>query len=402
MAKILYISNNAINKNGRESPFLQQEKQWLINQFGAFKVICNRGVYICDSNGTISRVRKDGLFTRLICVLKSIADVNVYKELLHIALDHQFSIHNILKLYKYSYDAAILYSFIKYYRKDVNILYSFWFSYDAYACAMIKRKYHDIYAIARAHSYELQINRNSCNPYLMKKYTCNNLDEIAFISNNSLECFIDYYKGSTENFRIRYLGSTKNGTGMIERTQNERLVLVSCSSIVPVKRLDRLINAIKKWNNSRELHWIHVGDGPQAREIYRMALEYLDPNPHVTYEFLGYLDNNEVHNVLRRDSINLFVNVSDAEGVPVSIMEAMSVGLPVIAPRIFGIPELIDENCGFLFELDNAESNLLECLNKFIDLNKDERDQMGHNSYVKWKQKFCLEDNMLSMFSGRT
>ena len=402
MAKILYVSNNAIDKNGRQSPFLQQEKRWLINQFGAFKIICDRGVYNCDKNGTINRLHKGGFLTRLGCVLKAVADVNVYNELLHVALDHKISIRNILKIYKYSYDAALLYSYIKCYKKDISILYSFWLSYDAYACAMIKRKHHDIYTIARAHSYELQINRNSCNPYLMKEFTCNNLDEIAFISKNSLECFMDYYKGSTKSFRIRYLGSTRNGTGMIKRVQDEKLVLVSCSSILPIKRLDRLINVIKRWDNSNELHWLHVGDGPQAGEIRRMASEVLDFNPHVTYEFLGYLDNAEVHNVLRRDNINLFVNVSDAEGVPVSIMEAMSVGLPVIAPKIFGIPELIDEKCGLLFELENAESSLLECLNRFNSLSQYERYQMGHNAYIKWKQSFCLEDNMSSIFKRCT
>lgn len=398
MKKILYISNNGITIDGRVSPFLQQEKKWLLSHFGSFQIVCDTGVYNCDSKGNISPIYKGKMLHIIKCVAKTLIDINVYKEFKHAFNDNNLSLKNLLKIIKYSYDSASLYFYIISQRPSDKLLYSFWFSYDAYACARIKESRPGIPAICRAHAYEVQMNRNACNPYLMKNFTCEYLNEIAFISQNSLDNFKEYYKKTNSNIVISYLGSTKQDTGFVERKQNDKLIILSCSSIVHVKRLDRLINVISKWNASVPLHWIHIGDGVAANETQKMASELLESNPLVTYEFLGHLDNKKVHDVLRRPTVNLFVNVSDAEGVPVSIMEAMSMGLPVVAPNIFGIPELVDDECGILYDTENADQSLMDCLETFLSMSVAERNIMGRNAYDRWKMQFCLEDNLQSFF----
>lgn len=398
MKELLYISNNGIDRNGRVSPFLQQEEKWLLRSFGRFHIISDSGIYKCNTDGTILLIYKGRLLHHIKCAIKALIDINVYKELKHLINDRKFSLKNLLKIVKYAYDAASIYFYILHQNPSGKLLYSFWFSYDSYACAKIKESHPEIAAIARAHAYEVQINRNACNPYLMKKYTCDHLNEIAFISQNSLASFAEYYKDNHKNITIRYLGSTNEETGFVERKQNNKFIILSCSSIVHVKRLDRLIKVISSWNAPIPLHWIHIGDGILAKEIKRTASELLDSNPFVTYEFLGHLDNNRVHEVLKRSSINLFVNVSDAEGVPVSIMEAMSLGLPVIAPKIFGIPELVDDECGLLYDSENPEHSFKECLETFFEMSLDERNKIGYNAYNRWKRSFCLEDNLQSFF----
>ena len=398
MKELLYISNNGIARNGRVSPFLQQEKKWLLRIFGRFLIICDSGIYKCDANGNISLFYKGRLLHCIKCVVKTLIDINVYKELRHLINDKKFSLKNLVKIVKYAYDAASIYHYILHQNPSGKLLYSFWFSYDSYACAKIKESHPEIVAIARAHAYEVQINRNTCNPYLMKKYTCDHLDEIAFISQNSLLSFFEYYRDYQSNINIRYLGSTSEETGFVERKQTDRFIILSCSSIVHVKRLDRLINVISNWNALIPLHWIHIGDGMLAMEIKKTASELLDSNPLVTYEFLGHLDNNRVHDVLKQSSVNLFVNVSDSEGVPVSIMEAMSLGLPVVAPKIFGIPELVDDECGILYDAENPEHSLMNCLETFFTMSIDERNRMGRNAYNRWKKRFCLEDNLQCFF----
>jgi len=53
----------------------------------------------------------------------------------------------------------------------------------------------------------------------------------------------------------------------------------------------------------------------------------------------------------------MFVMASFAEGVPVVLMEAMAAGLPVIAPRIAGIAELVEDGrSGFLTPPGDAET----------------------------------------------
>jgi glycosyltransferase involved in cell wall biosynthesis len=50
------------------------------------------------------------------------------------------------------------------------------------------------------------------------------------------------------------------------------------------------------------------------------------------------------------NTVDLFINVSSSEGVPVSIMEAMSFGIPVIATAVGGTPEIVSEKTGWLIE----------------------------------------------------
>jgi len=80
-----------------------------------------------------------------------------------------------------------------------------------------------------------------------------------------------------------------------------------------------------------------VGDGP-----LRGALEYAAEAAQVTdlVEFAGELTAEEVR--ARLASADLFCLPSFSEGLPISIMEAMAVGVPVVTTWIAGIPELAE------------------------------------------------------------
>jgi len=81
-----------------------------------------------------------------------------------------------------------------------------------------------------------------------------------------------------------------------------------------------------------------VGDGPERSDLEAMVVE-LGLQERVTFH--GYHSQAE----LRRDyaAADLFVLTSFVEGIPVVLMEAMAQGVPVVAPRITGIPELVED-----------------------------------------------------------
>ena len=62
----------------------------------------------------------------------------------------------------------------------------------------------------------------------------------------------------------------------------------------------------------------------------------------------GQVSHADVLNWFENNSVDVFVNVSSSEGLPVSIMEAFSFGVPVVATKVGGIPEIVDEKCGIL------------------------------------------------------
>jgi len=88
-----------------------------------------------------------------------------------------------------------------------------------------------------------------------------------------------------------------------------------------------------------------VGDGPERFRIEKKVNE-LGLGPGVTLK--GRLD--EQTTLLEIATSDLLVLPSFIEGLPIVLMEAMALGVPVVATRVAGIPELItDEKEGLLF-----------------------------------------------------
>lgn len=106
--------------------------------------------------------------------------------------------------------------------------------------------------------------------------------------------------------------------------------------------------------------------------------------------------------LLERSSI--FALPSYNEGLPVSILEAMAAGLPVISTNIGGIPEQIDHKAsGFIIKPGDTESLLNHI--KFLLENEDARKQLGEAAKYKVDKSFSLNvigDEILNMYAVLT
>lgn len=80
-----------------------------------------------------------------------------------------------------------------------------------------------------------------------------------------------------------------------------------------------------------------------------------------------------------------FILPSHNEGLPLSILEAMTYGLPILATPVGGIPEIVTNNYnGFLFEEGNTQA-IYQALHTFTNMTEDERAEMGINSKQRVK-----------------
>jgi glycosyltransferase involved in cell wall biosynthesis len=127
------------------------------------------------------------------------------------------------------------------------------------------------------------------------------------------------------------------------------------------KRVHLLIEALKNINH--EIYWFHIGDGPLKVVLERRALDL--PN-NIKYKFLGFMKNKKVKEFYTNNSIDLFINVSESEGLPVSIMEAFSSGVPVIATDVGGTAELVDDEVGRLIPKDFKIEVLVRIIKQFV------------------------------------
>ena len=98
----------------------------------------------------------------------------------------------------------------------------------------------------------------------------------------------------------------------------------------------------------------------------------------------------------RRDVADLLaaadvaVCCSDFEGTPLSVMEYMGVGLPVVATRVGGLPEMIDDGVhGLLFEKRDA-GGLADALARLLN-DPEERKRMGSRARERQRERFDLD-----------
>ena len=134
------------------------------------------------------------------------------------------------------------------------------------------------------------------------------------------------------------------------------------------KGIQTLIDVFKR---HPELHLKVVGNGPIEDELKRNLL----PN----VEFLGYKSGDELYNLVRYAR---FVCVPSEwyENNPMTIVEAYSMGVPVIGAKIGGIPEIVDEGkTGFLFESGSVDF-LEETIIKSEKIEMQDYLQMKHNA----------------------
>jgi glycosyltransferase involved in cell wall biosynthesis len=131
-----------------------------------------------------------------------------------------------------------------------------------------------------------------------------------------------------------------------------------------------------------------IGDGPD-----RVALEQqaLDLNLQENLQFLGYQSQTVVREQLRETDV--FVLPSFAEGVPVSLMEAMAASVPVVTTQIAGIGELVESGVsGFLVPPGDVES-LVDRINTLL-ANPKLRYQLGQKGRAKVREAFNLRQEV--------
>jgi glycosyltransferase involved in cell wall biosynthesis len=106
-----------------------------------------------------------------------------------------------------------------------------------------------------------------------------------------------------------------------------------------------------------------AGDGPDRARLEGQARELGIAS---NVRFLGYQSQAQVRELLMRET-DVFAMASFAEGVPVVLMEAMAAGVPVVATRIAGVPELVEDGIsGFLVPPGNCEA-LAERISALLD-----------------------------------
>ncbi|MBN1314361.1 MAG: glycosyltransferase [Anaerolineales bacterium] len=134
-----------------------------------------------------------------------------------------------------------------------------------------------------------------------------------------------------------------------ERTKNEQLQITSVGSLIEKKGHEYLIRACGELKNQGiNFQTIIIGGGQLDQDL-RSLIHELGLINHVS--LVGKKSQLWVKNRLATSDVFVLacINAGDLDGIPVSIMEAMAMGVPVISTPVSGIPELVrNEETGLL------------------------------------------------------
>jgi colanic acid/amylovoran biosynthesis glycosyltransferase len=175
-----------------------------------------------------------------------------------------------------------------------------------------------------------------------------------FISEHGYSYFQEMWPNALgDRWKINRLGVPDRGLNPAASADDKSLNLVSCSYISPQKRVPRIAALVKSLALHRPVTWHHFGAG---QEQHLVDAEISDKPDNLTVKFWGWVANSDVMKCYAETHIDLFINLSLSEGVPVSIMEAISYGIPVVATAVDGTPEVVlDGKSGLLVQLSETD-----------------------------------------------
>lgn len=267
---------------------------------------------------------------------------------------------------------------------DECVFYSYWFLFGAYAISKIKAP--NSIKISRAHRYDIYEEKEI---QFLKSYILSKLTNVLPCSKQGANYLKVKYPKFENKINHSYLG-TKNEQDLNLKKNNFNLM--SCSHTVPIKRIDLIIEGLQHLDKiGNEIKWIHIGGaGENLERLKKMANERLK---NIKFEFLGHLSNNKVVEYYKNNNIKCFINLSSGEGLPVSMMEVQSFGIPIVATDVGGVGEIVNDKTGVLLKENPTSEEIGLALKKMLYLSEEEFKIKQKDCFENWNDKFNAEKN---------
>lgn len=260
----------------------------------------------------------------------------------------------LIRIIQYIGNAIRVRNRIRLYIREANInlsstaFYTYWVSSASLGIGLIKLIFPNIKLISRAHGGDIYEKEHSPEYIPFKKLTIDNIDRIFCVSEHGKRYLSNQFPSIVNRCIVSKLGVDDPGV-MSSSSPANSFCLVSCSSLIPRKRVHLIIQGLAsliRTNPKLIIEWHHFGEGPLRDHIEKLAHDTL---PHtIKWYFYGQISNAELYGFYKTHPVDVFINVSNSEGIPVSIMEAMCFGIPVIATNVGGMPEIVNDQNGIL------------------------------------------------------
>lgn len=207
----------------------------------------------------------------------------------------------------------------------------------------------------------------------------------------SLDIAVFIAKGGEDFFKNKYpycktavfpLGSVDHGT-CLQKPNDNVIRVASCSTVYPLKRVPLIFKSLLALHG-QIIEWTHIGAGSHFEELKKVINETSHDN--IKIILTGSMTHDEVMEYYKTHHFDVFVNLSTSEGVPVSIMEAMSFNIPVVATNVGSTSEEVVPESGILLSANPSEEEVANAVLKVFNSN-------NYHPREFWKEHYNAEVN---------
>lgn len=298
-----------------------------------------------------------------------------------------FSLRNLKSWLNYSLTARIENRYIAKLTKRLDqkfdILYFYWGDNLSSVVNTFKSEHKTI--IVRFHNSDLYEEFN--NNYLpFRNRLLNTISHAIFISEDGFNYTLKKYAKTKCDKRVFRLGVIEHTS--TQNSDDAIFIIASCSYLKKIKRVPLIAESLAIL--SQQIEWHHFGDGEDYQQLISITEKF--PN-NIKFIFHGQVSNQTVIDFYKENRVDLFINVSLIEGVPVSIMEAISFGIPVVATDVGGTREIVSNFNGCLLDKNLTNIELSNTISDII--NSKSTQELRENSKRIFHDKCSAEKNYL-------
>ncbi len=264
-----------------------------------------------------------------------------------------------------------------------NSFYSVWMDEGALMFAILKDRKKIPDFVFRLHGYDLYDERRTGNYMPFRYYNFQQAKKIFSVSKAGKEYLVKK-NVFPEKLVVNYSGLYDKGENPFDKNT---FTIISVSNIIPLKRIDKIIEILRHIDFS--VTWIHFGEG-SSKEGLIAAAKTLPAN--INWKFNGQTSQEELNKFYSTNSINLFIHLSETEGLPLAIVEALSYGIPAIACDVGGVGEIVNAQTGILLP---EQFDVQQVADKISNFKAGSMNEMEFRKGVRafWKANFDAEKN---------
>lgn len=371
--KVLHLFTAEYPYGSRSEPFLETEIRYLADNFDQIFIYPSHkveGIRIVPSNCTVQDILTTNSLRRSKKILLLISKIVLTAAILRNEIKDKGG-KNFLKNRKLYLDilAGQLYKFKILSKNSIlnqsDIYYDYWFIDSSLALSVAYKKALISQLFIRAHRFDLYDEDWPHSGIPFRCFTFKHSKTISFISHSGKSYFLSKTNRCNGNASVMVsrLGIEQINTTNLPSKENNTFHIVSCSGVTQRKQVLQIVDLLKYSDES--IKWTHFGDGPLFGQL-QTECDQLPGN--IIIDLKGHCKNEEVLKFYKENYVDGFISLSLSEGVPVSMMEAIAHGIPVIARNVGGVSEIVCETTGILInENDDPKQKLNEFLGKKWD-----------------------------------